>query len=170
VYNKDVKNNIIFVILALVLSLSSAGLVSAVELDDAKKDFLASRCTIAQSTLQRIGHSDTSTRINRGHSYDQILKLIYAMNARVANNNITEPELADITKSFEDRLNDFRSQYNESNDRLKTVIDTDCKNNPGLFYDNLEQSRQKRATLSTTLATLNNLIDRYQMTITELKI
>jgi hypothetical protein len=165
VYTKIVKKNIIYLLVILAVSLLPVGLAAAEPLDETKQGIVSQNCITAQSTLQRIGHSDTSARINRGQNYDQILKLFYTMNARVANNNITEPKLADLTKNFEDRLNTFRSQYNEYNDRLKTAIDGDCKNQPNQFYDNLITTRERRSNLNLTITGLNEIIGNYQETV-----
>jgi anaerobic glycerol-3-phosphate dehydrogenase len=165
-----VKKNIILVLAVLAVGGASAGLVAAVELDQAHTATVVANCGLAQSTLQRFRNSDTSTRINRGRNYDQVLKLFYAMNARAANNNITEPRLADLTKNFEDRLNDFRNRYNEYNDRLKGTIDIDCKQQPAAFYDDLTKSREKRADIKAVISELDALISRYQTTVEELKL
>jgi predicted nucleic acid-binding Zn-ribbon protein len=149
------------------LGLAGAGLAMAADtpLDEAKKAAVVANCSNAQSTLQSINRSDITTRVNRGRSYDQALKLFYAMNARLASNNITEPRLAEITKNFEDELNSFRSQYNDYNDRLKNTTDIDCRQEPQQFYDVLGQARDRRSAVHGSIVKLNNLIGDYQNTI-----
>jgi predicted nucleic acid-binding Zn-ribbon protein len=142
--------------------------VFAEDLSDTKKATIVANCATSQSTLQRISRSDISTRISRGRNYDQILKLLYAMNARVASNNITEPKLADITKRFEDKLTSFRNRYNSYNSDLKNTLETDCKSKPEDFYKDLTRARIRRETLNETIGELDDLINGYQAAIKEI--
>jgi hypothetical protein len=164
---KKVALAITGIMTAGIVSVSFVASASA-DLDEAKKNIVVANCTNAQSTLQSISRSDTTTRINRGREYDKILKLFYAMNTRTATNNITEPKLTEITKSFENELNSFRALYNTYNDGLRGTIDTDCRQNPQGFYSSLEQSREKRAAINASVARLNSLIEDYQTSIGEL--
>lgn len=153
---------------ALIVSFAFVQTTSAADLSDKHKAKIAENCPAAQSTLQRISSSDTTARINRGRDYDQVLKLLYAMNTRVASNNIAEPKLAELTKSFENTLNNFRDDYNKYNDRLKNTYEGDCKNNVDTFYDNLVKTRESRATINTDINKLNNIIEDYKKVVSEL--
>ncbi|MDR1196741.1 MAG: hypothetical protein LBL08_00480 [Candidatus Nomurabacteria bacterium] len=162
---KKIIPSVTAVTIASFLTVSS---VFAEDLSDAKKEAVVANCATSQSTLQRISHGDTSTRISRGRNYDQIMKLFYAMNVRVASNNITEPKLTDITKRFEDKLASFRSQYNSYNGDLKKTVETDCKAKPNDFYENLLRSRIRRETVSETIHELDELIDEYKAATLEM--
>lgn len=150
------------------LCFSSVSLAYAEDLSDERKTSVSQTCVGAQSNLQRLGSSDTTTRINRGRDYDQVLKLFYLMNTRVASNNITEPKLAEITKNFEDELARFRENYNSYNDQLKSTVDFGCVNDPQGFYDSLDAARNRRANLNSNVVRLDNLIEEYQQVIKEL--
>jgi hypothetical protein len=154
---------VIAIVLASLVAGSATQLVAAADLTSQQQTKIAERCSDAQLTLQRISSSDTTTRINRGRDYDQILKLFYAMNTRVASNNITEPRLTELTKALEDTLNGFRSNYNRYNDILKSTYEVDCKNQVGVFYDNLVKTRENRALINADVAKLDNLINEYQL-------
>jgi hypothetical protein len=140
----------------------------AANLTDEQKEKITENCQVAQSTLQRIGNSDTTARINRGRDYDQVLKLLYAMNTRVSSNNITEPRLTELTKQFEEKLADFRSNYNKHNDNLKSTYEMNCSRNVNTFYDNLNKTRDSRAVINADIVGLDTIIDNYQQVVEEL--
>jgi hypothetical protein len=149
----------------LVASLTLIGSVSAADLNDQTRAKIAENCSVAQSTLQRISSSDTTTRINRGRDYDQVLKLFHAMNTRAASNNIAEPKLTELTKSFETALNDFRTNYNQYNDQLKGTYESDCKNQTQTFYDALQKTRDGRSKINNDINKLDALINEYQVVV-----
>lgn len=155
-------------IIIVISGFVGASFAGAQELDDERKVSVSQTCVNAQSNLQRLGSSDTTTRINRGRDYDQILKLFYLMNTRVASNNITEPKLSEITKKFEDELATFRENYNLYNDQLRNAVDFGCVDEPQGFYDSLDSTRGRRANLNSNVVKLDTLIEEYQQTIKEL--
>lgn len=162
---------LVFASLAIVASsFLGASFAGAQELSDERKNAVSQTCVSAQSNLQRIGSSDTTTRINRGRDYDQVLKLFYLMNTRVASNDITEPKLSEITKNFENELTLFRENYNSYNEQLKGTVDFGCVAEPQSFYDSLDTTRSRRANLNSNVVKLDSLIENYQTAIKELKI
>jgi len=157
---------IIFTSLAILLvSFIFVSNTSAANLSDKQKNIIIDSCNTTQTTLQRIGDSDITARINRGRNYDQILKLFYAMNTRVASNNIAEPRLAELTKDFENNLNNFRNDYNKYNEQLKLTYETNCKTKVDAFYDNLNNSRNSRAKIRSDINELNKIIKQYQKVV-----
>ncbi|MDR3125948.1 MAG: hypothetical protein LBU20_02685 [Candidatus Nomurabacteria bacterium] len=156
---------VIVIVLGLVVLTSAPAVAMAADLTDKQKSQIAESCQAAQSTLQRISNSDTTTRINRGRDYDQVLKLFYTMNTRAASNNLTEPKLAEITKNFENALNGFRADYNRYNDHLKSAYEINCKNQVANFYDNLSKTRDGRAVINADIVVLDNLINEYQLVV-----
>lgn len=162
---------LVFASLAIVASsIIGVNFAGAQELNDERKASVSQTCVNAQSNLQRLGSSDTTTRINRGRDYDQVLKLFYLMNTRVASNDIAEPKLAEITKSFEEELTRFRENYNSYNEKLRGTIDFGCVTDPQGFYNSLDETRAKRADLNSNVVTLDSLIENYQTAIKELVI
>ncbi|GHU08071.1 hypothetical protein FACS189431_3660 [Alphaproteobacteria bacterium] len=136
--------------------------------DEAKLNTIRTKCVAAQSTLQRVGRNDTTSRINRGRDYDAALKLFYAMNARVAASGQTVPRLTEITKSFETELASFRDKYNSYSGEIKTAVDTHCADQPAEFYRVLGQTRNARSGVNTAIIRLDGLIDDYKKVVTEL--
>jgi hypothetical protein len=144
--------------------------LAADELGEAKLDIIKTNCVAAQSTIQRIGRNDTISRINRGRDYDAVLKLFYAMNSRAASNNITEPRLAEITKSFEDELRIFRNKFNGYSGNYKLTVDIDCASRPADFYSRLNTTRSDRQAINSSIVKLDELISSYRAAITEMKL
>jgi hypothetical protein len=159
------KKNFVLVLSLTLVALALPNTANAANLSDKQKQKIVENCIGAQSTLQRISGSDTTTRINRGHDYDQVLKLFYTMNTRAASNNIAEPKLAEITKDFEETLNSFRANYNKYNDHLKSSFEIDCKSHTDTFYDNLAKTRDGRSEVNANIGRLDNLINEYQTVV-----
>ena len=150
------------------LGLLGVNFAGAIELNDDQKATVSQTCVNAQSNLQRVNSSDTTTRINRGRNYDQILKLFYLMNTRAASNNIAEPKLAETTNRFEAELANFRENYNLYNAQLKSTVDFGCSSAPQEFYNQLDRTREKRIVLNENVTRLNSLIEEYKAIIREL--
>jgi hypothetical protein len=159
------KKTIAIVLSLLGVSLIATQTVSAADLTEAQTTKIVENCSVAQSTLQRISSSDTTTRINRGREYDKVLKLFYTFNTRAASNNITEPRLTELTKQFEETLNSFRADYNRYNDQLKGAYEGNCRSQASAFYDNLTRTRDNRSQVNADIVRLDNLINDYQSVV-----
>lgn len=125
------------------------------------EDIIRNNCTTAQSTLSRIEKADAVARINRGHDYSEALGLMFAMNARLAANQIAAPELTTITAEFSSRFNDFRSHYDVYDDAMSNAITIKCDAQPIEFYTQLERTRTARAVVKTDVDSLNDNISVY---------
>ena len=123
---------------------------------------IATNCTAAQTVLNQIQKADTGSRINRGHSYNELLDLMFAMNARLAVNKIAAPTLTNLASQFEQNLAKFRTDYDAYDNALSNVLNLKCTNDPIGFYSQLETARAARVLLNQDVATLNqNLNDYY---------
>ena len=164
---KIVVGVMLFVVVTAVVP---AVVFAADELNEVRLNTIRANCVAAQSTIQRIGRNDTTSRINRGRDYDAVLRLFYAMNTRLSANNITEPKLAEITKSFETELQNFRSRYNTYNGNYKASVDINCVSRPADFYSSLDKTRDSRQEINNSIRKLNELIDNYRTVIAELQL
>ena len=164
----NMRKVIIVSLCVLASSFTFVQFAAAADLTTSQKAAIVEACPTTQSTLRRISSSDTTARINRGRDYDQILKLFYAMNTRVASNNITEPKLTDLTKKFEEALNNFRNNFNRYNDYLRSTYEVDCKNHANTFYDNLTKTRNSRVVINADITVLDKIINDYQKAVEEL--
>lgn len=126
-------------------------------------------CNQAQSTLSRIEKTDSALRINRGRAYNEITDLFYAMNARLASNKISAPNLASILDDYEKKLEDFRNNYNKYDDSLSDILNYKCQEKPFEFYTKLEKLRIKRHKLGEVVSDLDNLFSDYKKEFMSIK-
>lgn len=125
-------------------------------------DVIKINCRSAQSILSQMEKTDAALRINRGRVYNEIIDLLYAMNARLASNKISAPKLASLTSDFEGKLNDFRSNYNSYDDELNSLTSMKCQDKPADFYESLNKVRDSRTTLNSDIKELDKLLGDYQ--------
>ena len=125
------------------------------------EDLIRSSCISAQSTLSRIEKADAVARINRGHDYSEVLALMFAMNARLAANQIAAPDLTTITAEFSSKFNDFRNHYDVYDDTMSSAVTAKCDTRPIEFYTQLERTRTARAVVRADVDSLNSSISVY---------
>ncbi|MCL2173805.1 hypothetical protein FWH58_00675 [Candidatus Saccharibacteria bacterium] len=118
-------------------------------------------CPAAQSILNQIQKADTGSRINRGHDYNEMLDLMFAMNARLSVNKIAAPALTSLALQFEQNLQKFRNDYNNYDDIIASALDIKCTNRPIDFYNKLEMVRAARDLLRQDTVILSQNIDNY---------
>lgn len=159
-------------LVASVLAVLCAPNVSAETetLTDAQIEIIRQNCVAAQSSMQRIELTEAVTRRNRGVSYESTLKLMAALNSRIAYNKLTAPELAALTADVEKKRSQFTENYiNYNNSYNVTMRLPNCKEQPVTFYDYLTQTRDLRTKLSTSIDDIDRLLDAYQVALNELK-
>jgi hypothetical protein len=122
---------------------------------------ITANCTIAQSVLNQIEKADTGSRINRGHDYNELLDLMFAMNVRLAANKIAAPTLTDLASQFEKNIATFRTDHNHYGDVLADAIEIKCANDPIDFYNKLGAARAARAVLKQDVITLSQTADNF---------
>jgi hypothetical protein len=122
---------------------------------------IAANCVIAQSVLNQIEKTDTGSRINRGHDYNELLDLMFAMSARLSANKIAAPALTDLASQFGQNLTTFRTNYDHYGDALSDVVNIKCVNKPIDFYNKLETARSARSLLRQDVVTLNQNINDF---------
>ena len=148
-------------IMAMAAMLLADVFASRVALAMPDENFIRNNCLVAQSTLSQIEKADAVVRINRGYDYNEILGLMFAMNARLAANRITAPELTTITDNFSREFDSFRNHYDTYDDVVSTAINIKCTDRPADFYNQLEKARAARATLRIDADNLNTNIRDY---------
>ncbi len=125
------------------------------------EDIITANCRATQSLLNQIEKTDTGLRINRGYDYNEVLNLMFAMNARLASNKIAAPELSTLTADFESHLNTFRDDYNHYDDDINSAINANCEAQPMDFYNALEKARTSRATVQSDVDNLKQTMQTY---------
>ena len=122
---------------------------------------LIATCTGAQSILNQIQKTDTSSRNNRGNGYNEMSNLMSSMNARLSINKIAEPALTDLALQFDNNLAKFRRDYSSYSSALIETLNIRCTNDPLGFYGKLESTRTARKMVEQDVATLSQNINDY---------
>lgn len=107
---------------------------------------ITERCSIIKQTLDKQRRRDLVSRINRGREYQNLIDQQQALTDRIRNNGMDQT-------GFEQRLNElkaafdvFRSDYTLYDDAFSSLLNVDCKKDPGNFLSaliNVRQLRQK---------------------------
>ncbi len=148
-------------IMAMMAMLLTDVFASRVALAMPDENIIRNNCLVAQSTLSQIEKADAVVRINRGHDYNEILGLMFAMNARLATNRITAPTLTTITDKFSREFDNFRDHYDVYDDTVSAAITLKCTDQPAEFYAQLERARTARAALRVDVDNLNTHMRDY---------
>ena len=139
-------------------------------LTDAQIEIIRQNCVTAQSSMQRLELSEAVTRRNRGVSYEATLKLMAALNSRIAYNKLTAPTLASLTAEVEKKRAQFVEDYKNYNNSYNVAMKLpNCKEQPVTFYDYLTQTRDLRTKLATNIDDIDRLLDAYQQAFNGLK-
>ena len=128
-------------------------------------EIIKSRCTNSQFALQQIQKRDAVSRINRGRSYDQLLRQVSAFNGRFAYNRINAPDLVQITADIQSAVDIFRANYDRYDTDLSDAQKIDCKQKPADYYITILRSRDDRKTVGDQVTRIAELMARYRATI-----
>lgn len=162
-----------FALFAALLALFSAPNVSAAAepLSDMQIEQIRQNCVAAQSSMQRLEQTEAVSRRNRGVSYESTLRLMAALNGRIAINKLSAPSLSTITAEVDKKRVEFAENYLDYNNSFNVTMKLpSCREQPVTFYDYLTQTRELRAKLSTTIDDIDRLLDTYQLSLNELKV
>ncbi len=155
----------ISVLLASILLISYPMTVAAqsIALSSSQIELISAYCTEAKGHLERLHSADALQRVNLGQRYENIsTKLMAPLNSRIA---LAGHDGLDLTKTaieFNQELTNFRKIYLKYDNQINDIIHMDCKDQPVEFYQQLEESREKRQELSDSVDKLGELIERYQ--------
>lgn len=156
--------------LAITLSTLVSPFVSAAEpLDETRLQLVRNHCVAAQATLQQVLRSDTVTRINRGRSYEETVKLLAAFNSRAALNTYDASRLVQTTALFEAEFTAFKSSWIAYETSLREALRIKCQEQPNEFYAALVKTRELRVRLTAHIAVLSQLLDTYKTGFDEIR-
>lgn len=131
---------------------------------------IRSNCVSTKNTLNQLHASDALLRVNRGQVYESILtKLLDKFNSRLANNKMSSNELTSITGEYVTALNNFRQDYKSYEEHLSATIDIDCSAQPEAFYNSVLVARTERTKVHSDVQKLNQLLDKYQASLTKIE-
>lgn len=131
---------------------------------------IKTNCHSIQSTLTRIHTNDALSRVHLGQEYETIsTKFMAPMNSRVALMKLNGVELAKTTVEFNDKLNTFRSRYQQYEQLLLRPIQMKCSDQPVAFYDAIVEARDARGLVKEMVGELGNLVTQYSKQVSELR-
>lgn len=126
------------------------------------KDRIAANCTSARASLQRLHRSDASLRFDRGQLYEFIgSKLMARLNSRMALNQLDAGELVALAARYDRELAEFRTTFQQYEERLSSVVRIDCIKQPEVFYYSVRDVRERRTAVHRTAESLGTTIDDY---------
>ncbi len=131
---------------------------------------IKANCHSIQSTLTRIHTNDALSRVHLGQEYETIsTKFMAPMNSRVALMKLNGVELAKTTVEFNDKLNTFRTRYQQYEQLLLRPIQMKCADQPVAFYDAMVEARDARALVKEMVDGLGSLATQYAGQVKELR-
>lgn len=124
---------------------------------------IRSNCVEAQSTLYQLHASDALLRVNRGQLYESMSsKLMEPFDSWLALNSYNPSELISIAADYNDKLTDFRSDYQQYEEAMSKTLAINCTNQPVAFYDSVSDTREKRSKVHDATLELHRLINDYK--------
>lgn len=148
-------------LLAIMMAILVSPMVQAVDVGDAQLMLVRQNCVQAQKTLVQVQQIDKVARINRGRTYESLIKLLVALNSRVALNTLSVPALTDTTVVFESEFTNFKIDYTAYELLTQEAQTIRCIERPQAFYDQLQLVREKRQVLATHIQTMDNILNVY---------
>lgn len=142
----------------------------AADITDTQIEIIRQNCVSAQSSMQRLELTEAVIRRNRGMRYESILKLMAALNGRIVYNKLSAPPLTSLTSQIDQKRSEFIESYINYNNSYNVVMRLpNCKQQPVTFYEYLNQTRELRTKLATTIDDIDRLLDTYQQALNDLK-
>ena len=129
------------------------------------------RCDAIHEELKVLQRNDSRARVYLGRYYETILnRFITPLNVRLVENNLSSTSFINNQNDFNKARTNFMIDYVEYQKGLEDLVATDCKENPGQFYEKLVDVRMKRATVADDTARLRKLAGRHLDLVKELKV
>ena len=162
-------SKLVFVIsLAIISGLVSLVNVSAQSATPQQLQQISNNCISLKSTINQLHASDALLRVNMGQLYELVsTKLMDRFNSRVSSNNLKTDKLATSSGIYKIDLDAFRADYIIYEESIVSLIKTDCRSNPGGFYDLLIVARSNRSRVYDDVKRLNQQIDQYRSEVSQ---
>lgn len=159
-----------FIILALFFSVAASGVFlwqaraqETTPMTEAHIARIRANCVEAQSTLGQLHASDALLRVNRGRLYESIsTQLMVPLNSRISISQLDGVKLVAISTTYESQLASFRSNYKLYEEAMSQTLRINCTNEPVAFYDQVNDTRNKRKKVHENTLSLHKTIGEYQ--------
>jgi hypothetical protein len=160
------KLSLVFVAIMAVSIGSKLVPAQATNLTAQQSQQIVDNCDSLKNTLGQLRLSDTLTRVNMGQQYELVsTRLMDRFNNRVSNNNLKVDILRSSSDVYKSYLDTFREDYIKYEESLAVVLRTDCKSQPGGFYNLLMTARYNRSKVYDDVNNMNKQIDKYRSDI-----
>lgn len=122
---------------------------SSLALSEEQQGAISQNCGTIKQSLHNLQRVDSKTRTFLGSTYETLnADFLTPLNLRLVKNNRPNADLSRIQSNFTSSQAEFKGLYTEYMREMETLINTDCKNEPSKFYDQLEKTRTKRKELA----------------------
>ena len=131
-------------------------------LNDDQVSAIRANCQEVQSTLTRLHSNDALLRINLAQQYDVIAaRLMAPLNSRIALNKLDGLDLAKTTVDYNAERAVFVEAYKVYEQTVTSAIQTNCQDQPVMFYDTVVRAKDLRTQLRNSIQKLNAYIKQY---------
>lgn len=139
-------------------------------LTDEQRGTIVDHCDAMKDNLKLLQRTDSRARVYLGRYYETILtNFITPLNVRLVDNNLSNAALIDNQANFSSRRTRFVNDYISYQQELEELVNTDCKNNPDEFYENLLDARATRAVVNRDVMRLREFAGQQVKLVEELK-
>jgi hypothetical protein len=130
---------------------------------EAQIERIKSNCVEAQSALYQLHASDALLRVNRGQLYESMsTKLMEPFDGWLTLNSYNASDLVSVAADYNNKLNEFRTDYQQYEQAMSKTLDIKCTNQPVAFYDSVSDTRDKRKKVHESTLALHKLIGDYK--------
>ncbi|MBR2710646.1 hypothetical protein IKF02_03415 [Candidatus Saccharibacteria bacterium] len=145
----------LFTMIVLVASLVALPVFA---ISDSQEKAIVDHCDSLRDSLKSVQRDDSRARVYLGRYYENILnKFITPLNVRLVENNLSNSELISNQNDFAKTRTNFMIDYVEYQKELEDLVATNCKEEPGLFYEKLVSTRKKRELVAKDADKLRSL-------------
>ena len=162
------KKGLILSLVSLVVGGLFVMPVSAIS--EEQESAIMERCDAIKESLKDVQKADARARVYLGSAYEVILMdYITPLNVRLVENNLSMPELVENQNKIADTRSLFVNDYVSYQQDLEELVLTNCRENPGDFYEQLIKVRQKRKIMEQDTLRMRNLISEHVKLANQLK-
>ena len=139
---------------------------TSTNLSDNQISLIKANCISVQSSLNIIHANDALSRVHLGQEYETIsTNFMASMNSRVALAKLDGVALTKTTVDFNNKLNEFRTTYQQYEQVMSKALQTKCTDQPSVFYTTLTQAQLDRVAVRKVVGDLAALVTQYQQEV-----
>ncbi len=159
------KKRLIFYCIILLMLCQVSSVVTAfpaMAASEAQESAVKEKCETISNELKNIQKTDARTRVYLGGLYERILsKFVVPLNVRAVENSLSSAELVENQNKISEAKELFANDFVSYQQDLESLVTTDCRTEPGEFYDQLVKVRQKRKIVEQDTLKMRNLLSEH---------